>query len=146
MLMGEYRHNIDEKNRLVIPSKFREALGNNFVVTRGIEKCLFVYPMNEWDKITNKLASLPFTKSDARKFTRFFLSAAEEKELDKSGRVGLSNAHLEYANINRECVIIGTNDRVEIWSLESWTNFLSENEDSLSDIAENLFEGDSYAL
>ena len=146
MLMGEYRHNIDEKNRLVIPSKFRDALGKSFVVTRGIEKCLFVYPMKEWESITNKLAALPFTKSDARKFTRFFLSAAEEKEFDKSGRVGLSSAHLEYANIEHECVIIGTNDRIEIWARESWDNFLSENEDSLSDIAENLFEGDNYAL
>ena len=146
MLIGEYHHNLDEKNRLVIPGKFREALGDKFIITRGIEKCLFVYPIKEWDSITNKLATLPFTRSDARKFTRFFLSAAEEKEFDKSGRVGLSLTHLEYANLKKECVIIGTNDRLEIWSKELWDNFIDENSESLSEIAENLFTGDNYAL
>lgn len=147
MLMGEFHHNIDEKNRLVIPSKFRSELGDSFIVTRGLDKCLFVYSIDEWNKNIDKLKTLPFTQKDARYFTRFFLSGAIECELDKSGRVSITSPLIEYADITKECVIIGANDRIEIWSKESWDNFLSTNEDDFENIAENLFtSGDFNAL
>ena len=140
MLMGEYRHNIDEKGRLIIPSKFREELGSRFVITRGIDKCLFVYSILEWNKMVDKLKELPFTKKDARTFMRMILSGATECELDKSGRVNIVNNLLSYASIKKECVIIGVNDRLEIWSEEEFNNFFNSNIDNFSDIAENLFE------
>ena len=137
--MGEYHHNIDEKNRLIIPSKFRDDLGDSFVVTRGIENCLFVYPKEEWEKIVNKLTDIPFTKKDARVFMRFFLSGATTSEFDKQGRVNITSPLIDYANINKECVIIGAGDRLEIWALEAWNNFFDSAKDNMSDIAENLF-------
>lgn len=139
MLMGEFHHNIDEKNRLVIPSKFRSELGEQFIITRGLDRCLFVYSNAEWNKIVEKLKTLPFTNRDARNFTRFFLSGAVTCEFDRSGRISITSPLVEYADITKECVIIGANDRLEIWSKESWENFLEMNEDQLSDIAENLF-------
>ena len=141
MFMGEYHHNIDDKNRLIIPSKFREELGNDFVITRGIEKCLFVYPRKDWQKIVEKLESLPFTKKDARNFTRFFLSGAVDAEIDKQGRSSISQALVDYANISKECVIIGVGNRLEVWSKQEWDDFFNSAKDNMSDIAENLFEG-----
>lgn len=147
MLMGEFHHNIDEKNRLVIPSKFRSELGEQFIITRGLDKCLFIYSMNEWNKLVSKLNTLPFTQKNARNFTRFFLSGAINAEFDRSGRVSITSPLIEYADINKECVIIGASDRLEIWSKESWDKFLSDNEENFSDIAENLFTtGDYNAL
>ena len=140
MFMGEYHHNIDEKGRLIIPSKFREELGNKFIITRGIENCLFVYSLESWEKIVNKLETLPFTKKDARAFIRFFLSGASEAEFDKQGRINITSPLISYANITKECVVIGTGDRLEIWSEESWNDFFISARDSMSDIAENLFE------
>lgn len=141
MLMGEYHHSLDEKNRLIIPAKFREELGNSFVVTRGLEGCLFIYPNTSWNKIVSDLQTLPFTKKDARNFSRFFLSGATTAELDKQGRVNIASPLVGYADLKKECVIIGVADRLEIWSLDKWNQFFNENEDQLSDIAENLFDG-----
>ena len=140
MLMGEYHHNFDDKNRLIIPSKFREELGNEFVITRGLDGCLFVYSMDEWNKVMNKLKTLPFTKKDARTFMRFMLSAASICEFDKQGRINLVNSLINYAEIKKECVIIGVNDRLEIWAVEKFNELLSNSEE-LSLIAENLFDG-----
>ena len=140
MLMGEYHHNIDDKNRLIIPSKYREELGNEFVITRGLDGCLFVYSMDEWNKVMNKLKTLPFTKKDARTFMRFMLSAASICEFDKQGRINLVNSLINYAEIKKECVIIGVNDRLEIWAVEKFNELLSNSEE-LSLIAENLFDG-----
>lgn len=139
MFMGEYHHSIDEKGRIIIPSKFRNELGESFVVTRGIEKCLFIYSLPEWEKIVTKLKSLPFTKKDARNFTRFFLSGATTVEFDKQGRINISGPLASYANLEKECVVVGVNDRLEIWSLDSWNKFFEDNQENLSDIAENLF-------
>lgn len=146
MLMGEFHHNIDEKNRLIIPSKFRLDIGDKFVITRGIEKCLFVYSMTEWENIVSKLKTLPFTKKDSRDFTRFFLSGASVCEVDKSGRTCISAPLVNYANLRKECVIIGANDRLEIWDLDSWNNFFETNEENFANIAENLFGGNDNAL
>ena len=139
MFMGEYHHSIDEKGRLIIPSKFRNELGESFIVTRGIENCLFVYSLPEWEKIVTKLKTLPFTKKDARNFTRFFLSGATNVEFDKQGRINISSPLASYANLEKECVVVGVNDRLEIWSLDSWNKFFEDNQENLSDIAENLF-------
>lgn len=141
MLMGEFHHSIDEKNRLIIPSKFREELGNSFVVTRGLEGCLFVYPLSEWDKIVTDLKTLPFTKKDARNFSRFFLSGAMTTEFDKQGRINIASPLVGHAGLIKECVIIGVADRLEIWAKERWEQFFNENEENLSDIAEHLFDG-----
>jgi len=142
MLIGEYHHNIDEKGRLIIPSKFRDEIGNSFVVTRGLDGCLFVYSLVEWGKIVAKLKGLPFTKKDARIFTRFFLSAATVCEFDKQGRINLVNSLIEYAGLKKECVIIGVNDRLEIWALDKFNNLMEENFDKLDMISEHLFDGD----
>ena len=140
MFIGEYHHSVDDKGRLIIPSKFRDELGTKFIITRGIENCLFVYSMESWEKIVNKLETLPFTKKDARAFIRFFLSGASEAEFDKQGRINITSPLISYANITKECVVIGTGDRLEIWSEESWNDFFISARDSMSDIAENLFE------
>ncbi len=142
MFMGEYRHSIDEKGRMIIPSKFRSELGNKFVITRGLENCLFAYPEAEWSKIVNKLNQLPFTKRDARNFNRFFLSGATLVEFDKQGRINITSPLIQYANLIKECVIVGVGDRLEIWSEEDWNNFFSTNQNTMSDIAENLFSMD----
>ena len=139
MFIGEYHHTIDEKGRIIIPSKFRESLGKEFIITRGIENCLFVYSLQNWALITDKLSSLPFTKKDARTFNRFFMSGATNVELDKQGRVNISKPLIDYASLIKDCVIIGTGDRLEVWSQESWESFFDSTKDSMSDIAENLF-------
>lgn len=136
--MGEYHHNIDEKGRLTIPSKVRYELGENFIVTRGLDGCLFIYPKDEWENIIKKYKELPNTK-DARNFMRFFLSGATVCEFDKQGRININTPLTKYAELKKDCVIIGVNDRLEVWSKERWENFIDTNEDSLSDIAEKLF-------
>ena len=147
MLMGEYRHNIDDKKRLVIPSKFRSELGDEFVLTRGLENCLFIFSKEEWNKTTNRLKSLPFTRKAARNFTRFLLSGATVCEIDQAGRISITSPLIEYADITKECVIIGANDHLEVWAKESWDQFMDDNIDNFSDIAENLFTpGDYNAL
>ena len=141
MLMGEFNHSIDDKNRLIIPSKLRNELGNEAVITRGLDKCLFIYSKKEWESIVSKLSNLPFTKKSVRDFNRFFLSSASTIVFDKMGRVNLSQSLLNYANLNKECVIIGVNDRVEVWDKNVFDTFISSNLDNFSDMAENLFEG-----
>ncbi len=139
MFMGEYHHNIDDKGRLIIPSKFRNELGEKFIVTRGLEECLFVYSISEWNEIINKLKQLPFTNKDARLFMRMFMSGATECELDKNGRINIPATLTKYASLDKECVVIGVNERLEIWSSSKFDNFFNENIDNFSDIAENLF-------
>ena len=140
MFMGEFHHSLDDKQRVIIPSKFRYELGEKFIITRGLEKCLFIYSVNEWNAIVERLRTLPFTKKDARDFIRFFLSGATECEFDRQGRINITSPLVSYAGLNKNIVIIGVNDRLELWSEESWNNFFNENEDKLADIAEHLFE------
>ena len=139
MFMGEYHHSIDDKGRLIIPAKFRSELGDKFIITRGIENCLFAYPEKRWEEIVHKLESLPFTKKDARNFTRFFLSGATVAEFDKQGRVNITSPLINYAGIEKECIVIGTGDRLEIWSEDAWNSFFNSASINMSDIAENLF-------
>lgn len=141
MFMGEFHHNIDDKARLVMPSKFRAELGETFIITRGLEGCLFVYSMNEWNELINHLKKLPFTKKDARAFLRFFLSGACECTLDKQGRIIVPTPLVGYASLKKECVVIGVNDRLEIWSKETFDTFFNENIDNIAEVAEDLFCG-----
>lgn len=138
MFMGEYQHSVDTKGRLIIPSKFREQLNEGFVITRGLDNCLFGYPMDEWRKLEEKLKALPMTKKDTRQFARFFFSGATEVEVDKQGRINIPTTLMQYANLTKECVIIGVSSRIEIWAKEAWDSYFEESESSFNEIAENL--------
>lgn len=139
MFMGEFHHNIDDKGRIIMPAKFRYELGEKFIITRGLEKCLYVYSETEWNNIVSKLKTLPFTKKDARTFIRSFFSGAAECEFDRQGRINITSPQVSYADLQKECVVIGANDRIEIWSEDNWNNFMTENATQLEAIAENLF-------
>ena len=139
MLMGEYHHTIDDKGRIIIPSKLRKDLSDNIIVTRGIEECLFIYSKDEWEKIVDKLNNLPFTKKDARAFVRFFLSGATDAEFDKQGRINIQKPLIDYAHIEKDCIVVGTGTRLEIWSKNKWDMFMNSAKENMSDIAENLF-------
>lgn len=138
MFMGEYHHNLDSKGRLIIPAKFRDQIGENVVFTRGMEGCIFGYPLPEWQKIEAKLAKLPLTKRSARKFTRLFYSGAMETEFDKQGRVNLTTTLKTHAGLEKECVIVGVSDRIEIWSAQRWAAFAEDANENYDDIAEDL--------
>jgi MraZ protein len=138
MFMGEYHHSIDIKGRLIVPSKFRDDLGEMFILTRGLDQCLFGYPLSEWGLIEEKLKGLPLTKKDARAFTRFFFSGATESELDKQGRINIPTPLLQYAKLEKECVILGVSNRIEIWSKQIWEDYFTQSEESFAEIAENM--------
>ncbi len=138
--MGEYQHTLDDKGRMIVPVKFREPLGSSFVMTRGLDKCLFVYPQSEWEILEAKLKSLPMTRADARSFVRFFFSGATECELDKQGRVLISASLREYAGLQREAVVIGVSNRIEIWSQETWASYSEQAAESFAEIAEKLVD------
>lgn len=140
--MGEYQHSLDEKGRVIIPAKFRESLGATFVITRGLDNCLFVYPQNEWSQLEQKMKALPFTRADARAFTRFFFSGAVECELDKQGRVTIPGTLRSYGRLEKECIVIGVSNRVEIWGKEHWESYFHQSEDSFNEIAEKIVDFD----
>lgn len=142
MFMGEFQHNIDDKGRIIVPAKFRDGLGTNFVLTRGLDQCLFIYPENEWKELEGKLKNLPLTKKDARSFTRFFFSGATECDLDKQGRINVPQTLRTYSKLDKECIVIGVSNRVEIWSKAIWEDYFAESEESFVDIAENLMDFD----
>lgn len=140
MFMGEFQHSIDDKGRIIIPAKFRDLLGSSFVVTRGLDQCLFVYPMQEWKVLEQKLKALPLMKSDARAFTRFFFSGATECEWDKQGRVNLPGSLRQYAKLEKDCIVLGVSNRVEIWSKDTWEQYFQQSEDTFNEIAEKLVD------
>ncbi|MDD3853361.1 MAG: division/cell wall cluster transcriptional repressor MraZ [Syntrophomonadaceae bacterium] len=140
MFLGEYQHSLDVKGRITIPSKFREQLLERFVATKGLDNCIFLYPMDEWQAIENKLKSLPFTRADVRSFARFFFSGASELEVDKQGRVVLPGNLRDYAGIDKDVVIIGVGTRVEIWSNDSWNEYNQRAASGYEEIAENLVD------
>jgi len=140
MFMGEYQHAMDEKGRLIIPAKFREGLGEKFVITRGLDNCLFVYPMEQWKLLEEKIKELPTSHADTRAFVRMFFSGAVEAELDKQGRVVIP-AHLrEHARIERDLYVIGVSTKVEIWAKETWENYSSQAQQSYESIAEKIID------
>ncbi len=138
MFMGEYNHTIDAKGRLIIPSKFREALGDTFVVTKGLDGCLFVYDNTEWNAFEEKLKSLPLTNKDARQFVRFFLAGAAEAEVDKQGRILIPNVLRDFAKLNKDVVLIGVGSRIEIWSRERFDEMATY--EDMDEIAEHMAE------
>lgn len=138
MFMGQFQHSLDSKGRLIIPSKFREILDSSFVLTKGLDKCLFVYPKNEWSLLEQKLKALPFTQKDARAFIRFFFAGAVETETDKQGRILIPPHLREHAQIERDVVIIGVSNRAEIWSQELWDEYSDEAALAYEEIAEKI--------
>ena len=120
MFMGEYNHTVDTKGRLIIPSKFRELLGDEFIVTKGLDGCLFVFPQDEWQAFEEKLRTLPLTQKGARQFTRFFVAGATPCELDKQGRILLPATLREFAGLDKDVVLAGMLNRIEIWSKAKW--------------------------
>jgi len=139
MFIGEYEHSIDAKNRVIIPSKFREGLGEKFVITKGLEQgCLLVFPMDEWKNFEDKLKSLPFGSKEARTFSRYFFSSASECEIDKQGRTVITSNLKEYAKLEKDVVIIGVSSRVEIWSKEKWEELNNDENLDMEDISEKM--------
>jgi MraZ protein len=139
MFMGEYNHTVDEKGRLIIPAKYREELGNEFVVTKGLDGCLFAYGLSEWQVLEEKLRALPLTNKDARAFARFMLAGAASVEIDKQGRILLPQVLRNFAKIEKEVVLIGVASRFEIWNRTKWEeNSIDDNVEELAEKMENL--------
>ena len=136
MFIGEYHHTIDEKGRIIIPSKFREELGETFVVTQGLDGCLFVFPNEEWKNFEEKLKTLPMANKDARKFVRFFLAGAALAEVDKQGRILLPAVLRQFAGLEKDVVLVGVGSRVEIWDKKRWEECTSF--DDMDEIAEHM--------
>ncbi|WP_027632863.1 division/cell wall cluster transcriptional repressor MraZ [Clostridium hydrogeniformans] len=139
MLVGEYTHGLDGKNRMIIPSKFREALGSKFILTKGLDGCLYAYTLEEWKNLELKLKALPLTNKDARTFVRFFVGGAHEIEIDKQGRGLIPQSLKEYSSIEKEIVSIGVLTRIEIWSKEKWEEYNKDNVD-FDSISEKMGE------
>jgi MraZ protein len=142
MFTGEFQHTLDVKGRVIIPSRLRDGLGDRFVVTRGLDHCLFVYPSAEWVRLEQKMKQLPFTKSDSRAFMRMFFSGAMEVEADKQGRVLIPQNLRDYASIEKEVMFIGVSNRVEVWSETAWKEYLNEAAGNYEELAEKLVDFD----
>lgn len=140
MFIGEYSHTIDTKGRLSMPSRFREQLGEAFIVTKGLDQSLFVYPEEEWKNLEDKLKQLPLTNQNARAFVRFFFSGATECELDQQGRIRIPANLREHAILEKEVMVIGVGTRVEIWSQKIWTDYNSDENLSYDEIAGKMQE------
>ena len=138
MLMGKYQNSIDLKSRMIVPAKYRDELGFRCVLTRGIDKCLYIYPMAEWDRFMSKLSALPTSDANVRAFIRHFYANAVEGEIDKQGRLIIPQELREYANIEKDLVTIGILDKIEIWSKEKWNE--NSNYDDMDAIAESMEE------
>ncbi|WP_425446979.1 division/cell wall cluster transcriptional repressor MraZ [Dethiothermospora halolimnae] len=140
MFIGEYYHSLDKKGRVIIPSKLRDELGEVFVMTKGLDNCLFVYPLEEWKNFEDKLKKLPLTSKNARAFVRFFFSGATECSLDKQGRVLIPSNLRKHSYLEKEAVIIGVSNRLEIWDNDNWLKYNDDDNLSYDDIAEKMAE------
>jgi MraZ protein len=140
MFLGQYEHTIDEKGRLIVPAKYREPLGDNFIITYGLDVCLFVYSLEEWKTLAEKLKLLPLGQRDARAFKRILFSRATNCTIDSQGRVIIMKYLRDYARIDKEVMIIGVSDRIEIWSKDIWQKYFDKIEESYEDIAERVYE------
>ena len=138
MFYGEYQHSVDPKGRVIVPSKFREGLGEKFILTKGLDNCLFAYSSDEWSNLETKIKSLPFTDKDVRAFARFFFAGACECELDKQGRILIPQNLREYAGLEKDISIIGVSTRVEIWDKNKWENYSGDENVSSDSIAEKM--------
>jgi len=139
MFIGEYQHAIDSKNRIIIPTKFREGLGSDFILTKGLDGCLYIYTLPEWTIMEEKLKKLPLTSKDARAFVRFFFSGANEITIDKQGRALIPQNLCEYASIQKEIVSIGVSNRIEIWAKNKWDEY-NDSDMNFDEIAEKMME------
>jgi len=140
MLLGEFKHNLDSKNRLTIPAKIRTELGEKPVLTRGLDNCLFIYPHRDWELFMEKLSKLPLSQKKARSFKRFMLSSANEIEIDDMGRMLIAETLRKYAQLKKSVVIIGVQDRVELWDEKVWNSYIAEAEKESGDLSEGLSE------
>lgn len=140
MLIGEYKHTLDPKKRLSLPSKWRRELGSTLVITRGLDNCLFVYPLQEWEKITAKIGELPLGQADTRSFNRFFLSGATEVEVDSVGRILVPDFLKEFGKLESSVVLAGIHNRIEIWDEKRWETYKRSIEEQADALAEKLGE------
>jgi len=140
MFLGEYTYSIDEKKRLAIPSKFRQILGKKSVLTRGLDRCLFLFPLKEWEILAEKLSKLPLAQADARGFVRLMLAGAMEADSDKLGRIVVPDYLKEYASLQKKTVIAGVYNRIEIWDEGIWQDYKTKVEKEVGNIAERLRE------
>ena len=138
MLIGEYEHSVDVKGRLIMPAKLRDEIGFKFIVTKGLDGCLFVFPLKEWEIFQEKLRALPVSDKNARNFTRFFFAGATECEIDKQGRFLVASNLREYASMEKEVIIIGVGTRIEFWSKEKWEQYNNNENNSADELAENM--------
>lgn len=138
MFYGEYQHSVDAKGRVIVPSKFRDGLGEKFILTKGLDNCLFAYSSEEWSNLEAKLRSLPFTDKDVRAFVRFFFAGATECEVDKQGRILVPQNLREYAELDKDVYIIGVSTRVEVWDKSKWENYSGDENMSADNIAEKM--------
>lgn len=130
MFIGEYRHSLDDKSRVIVPAKYREELGTSFILTKGLDGCLFIYTSSEWTQFEQKLRALPLTNVNARKFVRFFLAGAMECTMDKQGRILIPNNLVIYAEIEKDIIFIGMSNRIEVWSSKKWEEYNEEEFDA----------------
>lgn len=138
MLLGEFNHNLDNKGRLLIPSKFRNKFSDGIIITRGIDNCLFGFSKDEWGKVVQKLINLPISQANARAFSRLILSGAYETEIDNQGRILIPEILRKYANLSKKVVIVGVYSRIEIWDKENWEKYKKQSEENSEEIAERL--------
>ncbi|MEG0873145.1 MAG: division/cell wall cluster transcriptional repressor MraZ [Clostridia bacterium] len=138
MLVGEYNHNLDVKGRVSVPAKFRDDLGESFIVTKGLDNCLFAYSKIEWQTFEDKLKTLPMTNTNARNFVRFFFAGATECEIDKQGRINIPQNLRAYASLEKDVSIIGVATRVEIWDKEKWNNYTNPENMDVDEIANQM--------
>lgn len=140
MFIGEYDHNLDAKGRVAIPAKFRNRLSGGAVVTRGLDRCLFVFTREDWEALAVKIAALPMTSANARAFSRLMLSGASECEIDSQGRILVPDYLRKYAGLQKETVLAGLYNRVEIWDAAAWSGYKSKTESESEEIAERMSE------
>ena len=145
MFKGEYNHTIDTKGRVIIPAKFRDKLGEAFVITKGLDGCLYGYANEDWQVFEDKLSSLSITNKDSRQFTRFFLAGAADCEVDKQGRILIPSVLREFAGLEKDVVLVGVSRRIEIWNKEKWSEITAQYDDNMDEIAANL-DGLGFSL
>lgn len=138
MFIGQYRYNLDDKGRLVIPQEYRKQLGNELIINKGIEKCITIYKISDWEKVVEKLSELPFNQRENRMFYRYYLANAYQKEIDNQGRINIDPDLVKHSEITKECVIIGAGNFIEIWSKEKWEAIEARRADELDELSENL--------
>jgi MraZ protein len=138
MLIGEFKHNLDQKGRVSIPAKFRQKFAEGLILTRGIDQCVFGFPKPEWEKVVNKITNLPLSQANARAFARLMLSGAFEAEIDNQGRVLIPEVLRKYAHLEKKVVIVGMHNRIEIWDERKWEEYKKQSEENSEEIAERL--------